>query len=275
MHTATRNIWVLVALDNLLDQLCRRRRSPRVTGPSDVKFDKATVDHDGSSAQQFEPLELHLEIGGGIRNSNVVSKQGMRALIFFMNNADSLQVHDNSSISTVITKDMMPIEVDDEEDDLGWRRTKMTTKNKMVDWSFLKWCRVERCPELDTVFAININKDISCFDELETFWGQDLLMARCIWSKGRQVSMTDHKSFAKLKTINLHFCPRLTFVLPLSWFTLSSLETIHIVYCGNLSQVFPTEPELLKKLSTDRNRKRVLEFPKLKDIYLHELPKLH
>jgi hypothetical protein len=192
-----------------------------------------------------------------------------------MNNADSLLVHDNSSISTVITKDMMSIEVDDEEDDLGWRRTKMTTKNKMVDWSCLKWCRVERCPELDTIFAININKDISCFDELETFWGQDLLMSRCIWSKGRQVNMTDHKSFAKLKTINLHSCPRLTFVLPLSWFTLSSLETIHIVYCGNLSQVFPTEPELLKKLSTDHNRKRVLEFPKLKDIYFHELPKLH
>jgi hypothetical protein len=48
----------------------------------DVNFDKATVNHDGSSAQQFEPLELHLEIGVGIRNSNVVSKQGMRALYF-------------------------------------------------------------------------------------------------------------------------------------------------------------------------------------------------
>ncbi|CAD6265595.1 unnamed protein product [Miscanthus lutarioriparius] len=87
--------------------------------------------------------------------------------------------------------------------------------------------------------------------------------------------MTDHNSFAKLKTIHLYSCPRLTFVLPLSWFTLSSLETIHIVYCGNLNQVFPTEPELLKKLSTDRSRKGVLEFAKLKDIYLHELPKLH
>ena len=117
---------------------------------SDVNFDKATVDHDGSSAQQFEPLELHLEIGGGIRNRNVVSKQGTRALIFFMNNVDSLLLHDNSSISTVITKDTMCIEVEEED---RWT-SEMITKKMMVDWSCLKWCRVERCPVLDTVFAI-------------------------------------------------------------------------------------------------------------------------
>lgn len=61
------------------------------------------------------------------------------------------------------------------------------------------------------------------------------------------------------------------FVLPLSWFyTLSSLETIHIIFCGDLKQVFPVEPEFLTKLATD-GRKGVLEFPKLKHIYLHQL----
>ncbi|OEL14796.1 hypothetical protein BAE44_0024186 [Dichanthelium oligosanthes] len=61
---------------------------------SDVKFDKATIDLDGSSAQQFESLDLHVEIGEGINNSNVVTAQGIRAVVFFMNSVNSLLVHD-------------------------------------------------------------------------------------------------------------------------------------------------------------------------------------
>jgi hypothetical protein len=90
-------------------------------------------------------------------------------------------------------------------------------------------------------------------------------IARCIWTKGRIVSIEDDKAFAKLRTINLRSCPRLTFVLPLSWFyTLSSLETLCIVCCGDLSQVFPVEAMFLNELSTVRHLGGVLEFPKLK-----------
>lgn len=102
------------------------------------------------------------------------------------------------------------------------------------------------------------------------------MMARCIWSKGRVVSIEDDQAFAKLRAINLCSCPKLTFVLPLSWFyTLSSLETLRIVCCGDLSQVFLVEAMFLNELSTVRHLGGVLEFPKLKNIHLHELPKLH
>jgi hypothetical protein len=189
----------------------------------------------------------------------VVTVRGRRAVILLMNRVYSLFVHDNSSISTVIPESMMSIEV-------GTRKSK-------IYWSCLRWCRVERCPNIDTVFATNY--DIVCFNELEAFWAADLLIAHCIWSKGRTVNIKDTESFAKLQAIHLHSCPKLTFVLPLSWFyTLPSLETLHIVYCGDLSQVFPVEAEFLHKLGTGHQR-GVLEFPKLQHIYFHELPKLH
>jgi hypothetical protein len=221
---------------------------------SDVNIDKA------SSARKFQPLDRHVEIGEGISNSNMVTIREISAAILLMNRIYSLLVHDNSSIRTVIPESMMSIEVED------------TKKKKKIYWSCLRWCCVERCPSLDSVFATNY--DVVCFNALETFWAADLLMARCIWSKGRTTNVKDTESFAKLQAIHLHFCPKLTFVLPLSWFyTLSRLDTLHIVYCGNLSQVFPVEAEFLNKISTDHPR-GVLEFPKLKHIYLQELPKL-
>jgi hypothetical protein len=220
---------------------------------------KCSVGHDSTSVWQFLSLDRHVEIGEGISNSNVVTVRGRRAVILLMNRVYSLFVHDNSSISTVIPESMMSIEV-------GTRKSK-------IYWSCLRWCRVERCPNIDTVFATNY--DIVCFNELEAFWAADLLIAHCIWSKGRTVNIKDTESFAKLQAIHLHSCPKLTFVLPLSWFyTLPSLETLHIVYCGDLSQVFPVEAEFLNKLGTGHQR-GVLEFPKLQHIYFHELPKLH
>lgn len=53
---------------------------------------------------------------------------------------------------------------------------------------------------------------------------------------------------------------------------MSSLEIIHIVNCGDLGEVFPVEPEFLKKIIAKEGG--VLEFPKLKHIYLQELYKL-
>jgi hypothetical protein len=229
---------------------------------SDVKFDEAAVDHDGSTAQrqQFQILDLHVEIGEGICNTNVIAERGTTAARFLIERAKSLLVHDKFAINTVIPESIV---TDD-------------------SWSDLKWCCIERCPKLDTVFTVNYShrlRNSRCFSELETFWAADLLMARCIWNIGGRSSSL--KPFRQLRAVYLHLCPRLTFVLPLSWWwydddttLLSSLETIHIVNCGAVSQVFPVEAELLNKLSIGR-RGGVLEFPNLKHIHLHELPKLH
>jgi hypothetical protein len=63
----------------------------------------------------------------------------------------------------------------------------------------------------------------------------------------------------------------LKFVLPLSWnHTLSSLETLHIVWCGDLRQVFPVEAAFLNKIAAEHPN-GMLEFPRLKDLYLHHL----
>jgi hypothetical protein len=211
---------------------------------SDINTDKATGNHDGSSAQQFQPLDFHIEIGEEISSANVVTEQGIRAVRFVLNKVNSLHVHDSFSINTVIPGSMVTRE----------------------SWSGLKLCSIERCPDLNTVFTTD---DVFCFLELETFWGAHLLTARCIWSKGWKTTPLPY--FGKLQAIILHLCPRLTFVLPLSWpQTLSSLETLHIIYCGDLNQVFPVEAEFLKELSSGE-----LELPNLKHIHLHEVPKLH
>ncbi|XP_066327223.1 uncharacterized protein [Miscanthus floridulus] len=213
---------------------------------SDINTDKATGNHGGSSAQQFQPLDFHIDICEEISSANVVTEQGIRAVRFVLNKVNSLHVHDSFSINTVVPGSMVTRE----------------------SWSGLKWCSIERCPDLNIVFATD---DVFCFPELETFWGAHLLTARCIWSKG-WIALP---YFGKLRAINLHLCPRLTFVLPLSWSqTLSSLETLRIIYCGDLNQVFPVEAEFVKELSTGHPRGE-LELPNLKHIHLHEVPKLH
>ncbi|KAG2558416.1 uncharacterized protein LOC120685790 [Panicum virgatum] len=207
--------------------------------------DEATGNHDGSSAQQFQPLDFHVEIGEEISSATVVTEQEIRAVRFVLNKVNSLHVHDSFSMNTVIPGSMVTRE----------------------SWSDLKWCSIERCPYLNTVFTTD---DVFCFPELETFWGAHLSTARCIWSKG----WMSLPYSGKLRAINLHLCPRLTFVLPLSWSqTLSSLETLRIIYCGDLTQVFPVEAEFLKESSTGHPRGE-LELPNLRHLHLHELPKI-
>ncbi|KAJ1270083.1 hypothetical protein BS78_06G027700 [Paspalum vaginatum] len=186
-------------------------------------------DHNKNSAAQLEPLACHLEIGEGIiRGAESQSMQGIKAVTFVINNVQSMHVHDNSSITTVIPEHTRSLE------------------EQKICWTALSWCHVERCPRLDTIFTTNY--DIVCFDELKTFSAAHLLTARS--------------------------CPRLKFVLPLSWFyTWSSLETLHIVCCGDLSQVFPVEAEFLNQIATE-HQNGMLEFPMLKDLYLHHLSSL-
>ncbi|KAG0523287.1 hypothetical protein BDA96_07G110500, partial [Sorghum bicolor] len=186
-------------------------------------------------APQFQLLDFHVEI-----------VEEIIMIMFVLSKVNSLHVHDSFSINTVIPESMVTRE----------------------SWSDLKFCSIKRCPDLNIVFTTD---DVFCFPKLETFLGAHLLTARCIWSKG-WIALP---YFGKLRAINLHLCPRLTFVLPLSWSqTLSSLETLRIIYCGDLNQVFPVEAEFLKESSTGHPRHE-LELPNLKHIHLHELPKLH
>ncbi|VAH55666.1 unnamed protein product [Triticum turgidum subsp. durum] len=129
-------------------------------------------------------------------------------------------------------------------------------------FGFLKWCCVERCPKLDVVFPW-----LSCgFDNLETFWASDLLMARWIWSKASgNIIFPRTDSFRNLQQIHLRSCLGLQFVLPLLVSSFPSLKTLHIIHCGELSHVFV----LYEKITTHD-----VSFPKLTTIHLHDLPKL-
>ncbi|XP_073363725.1 uncharacterized protein [Aegilops tauschii subsp. strangulata] len=214
---------------------------------TDVSVDNIIIDHDYNNAMKFQPSGCHVEIGKGVSNASVESVQAINAIIFAMNQSESLHVHDSSSITTVIPEHMMTV------DDL--------------DWEHLKHCHVVRCPKMHTVFMTNYGG--YPFTEIETFWAADLPMAHCIWSKGTTYRGTETRCFAKLRSIHLYSCPRLAFVLPLLWGTqglyLQNLESLHIVNCGDLKTVFPVHAGL---------KERVLEFPSLKHIHLYELYKL-
>uniref|UniRef100_A0ACD5TB04 Uncharacterized protein n=1 Tax=Avena sativa TaxID=4498 RepID=A0ACD5TB04_AVESA len=128
-------------------------------------------------------------------------------------------------------------------------------------WKCVRWCRVERCPTIHTVFTAPRVSQVDNFGYLETFWVSQLLSACYVWDK---TSLIEY-----LKLLHLDHCPRLVHVLPL--FTrgraLHALETLEIVYCGDLKEVFPLDPES-DKLD------EVIELPSLKGIHLHELPTL-
>ncbi|CAL5018316.1 unnamed protein product [Urochloa decumbens] len=223
---------------------------------NDISIEERATENDGSSALRFEPQDLHIEMGQGITGINVVTAQGIRALRFTMNRVLSLHVHDCSSITTIIPREIV---ISTEEDGITWRD--------------LKCCHVERCPKLDTVFHTNYDNS-SCFLNLETLQATGLLMARSIWSRARPYNFNDSISFAALRAIHLHLCPRLQYVLPLSFnSTFYSLETLYIVRCGDLRQVFPGEEYILSYIATG-HRNGMLEFPRLKHLYLHDLSSL-
>ncbi|KAJ1271035.1 hypothetical protein BS78_06G098000 [Paspalum vaginatum] len=131
-------------------------------------------------------------------------------------------------------------------------------------WGHLRRIRVERCPNLDTVFPPRT----LAANELQTIWVSDLRKARCIWSKGR--NRLEFGSFRSLQHLHLRCCSRLNFVLPV-WVVASfpSLETIHIIHCGDLKHVFVLDEEYPKEIAVHG-----VPFPKLTAIHLHDLPKL-
>ncbi|KAE8780062.1 hypothetical protein D1007_46909 [Hordeum vulgare] len=132
---------------------------------------------------------------------------------------------------------------------------------------FLRWCRVERCPKLDTVFLVSDG-----FLMVETLWASDLLMARSICSfTPNHVYSYIYGSFKKLQHLHLRSCPSLQFVLPVFVSSFPTLKTLHIIHCGDLLHIF----ELDKKYAHAHNiiHNGVL-FPNLTTIHLHDLPKL-
>ncbi|XBI43194.1 hypothetical protein VPH35_107996 [Triticum aestivum] len=131
-------------------------------------------------------------------------------------------------------------------------------------WRSIRWCRIERCPKLHTVVTTLDDSNVKSFFWLETFWASQLLSACYIWDRPTQ------SYFYNLNLLHLDHCPRLVHVLPFSKWegdTLGALETLEIVSCGDLREVFPLDPQLQKQ-------DKILEFPKLRHIHLHELPML-
>jgi hypothetical protein len=173
---------------------------------NDVSIEQIGITEDDDiSALQFEPRDLHVEMSQEMVDINMAnSSQGIKAFYFVMDRVQSLHLHDNCSISSIIPEHLT------------------STREGEISYHALKWCYVEKCPKLDTVFHTNYDGPY-LFEELETFWATDLLMVRSIWSRGRPYDSVDSVSFRKLQAIHMYRCPMLTFVLSLSWsHTLSS-----------------------------------------------------
>ncbi|KAJ1267295.1 hypothetical protein BS78_07G045200 [Paspalum vaginatum] len=236
----------------------------------------------GSAARLFQPLKIHMEIGEGASCDEAASRpstsnqHGWDAMDWLMETVQSLHVHDSGSITTVAPEHMFMLP--------GVRQR--------FCYRSMNWYLVERCPKLETVFTISgehfFPDKLLIFPRLQTFRADSLLMARSIWRRpprprqslwhgSRRVRVTP---FGQLRAIHLQSCPRLRYVLALSSdYTMNlHLETLHILGCGDLRQVFPVEDEFLRRivastLSADWD-KGVLWFPKLKELYLHDLPSL-
>ncbi|XP_044971040.1 uncharacterized protein LOC123431284 [Hordeum vulgare subsp. vulgare] len=151
------------------------------------------------------------------------------------------------------------------------------------EWTFgtmprLRWCRVERCPKIHTVFHTPKRKWVSGqrisgsqFEWLRTFWASQLLTARYIGCRPSTKSYSDEKSFDNLKLLHLDFCPSLIHVLPIQVFEmqiLHQLETIEIICCGDLREIFPLYSRY------ENQEEKTIVFLMLKHIHLCELPKL-
>ncbi|TVU41773.1 hypothetical protein EJB05_15321, partial [Eragrostis curvula] len=135
------------------------------------------------------------------------------------------------------------------------------------EWLALEWCRIERCPKLESVFGRS-----SWYYSVRILWASQLPKARCIWKGGQVVRL--------LTYLHLDFCSRLIHVLPLGQDMISvkaetGLETLEIVWCGDLREVFPLLTAAQRYVAREQPRVITLVFPKLKRIHLHELPTLH
>ncbi|WVZ62163.1 hypothetical protein U9M48_011940 [Paspalum notatum var. saurae] len=133
------------------------------------------------------------------------------------------------------------------------------------EWYKIEWCRIERCPKLDSLF--DAPGHYSRYN-LSTFWASQLIKARYIWTSRAW------RAFPHLMFLHLDLCPRLIDILPLSKISeehddhnLHHLETLEIAWCGDLREIFPWQDRDTAEIFTK-------DFPGLKRIHLHELPSL-
>ncbi|XP_066375298.1 uncharacterized protein [Miscanthus floridulus] len=81
-----------------------------------------------------------------------------------------------------------------------------------LDWVTLKWCRLERCPNLEgVVFATppeRMRRLAAVFCDLQTFWASQLPKTRYIWDWSPLFHHGYH-SFEHLAFLLLDYCPRL------------------------------------------------------------------
>uniref|UniRef100_A0A8I6YNC5 Disease resistance protein At4g27190-like leucine-rich repeats domain-containing protein n=1 Tax=Hordeum vulgare subsp. vulgare TaxID=112509 RepID=A0A8I6YNC5_HORVV len=185
-----------------------------------------------SDCQQLHPLDCHIEIGKGSHDLETMLMDSGS----FSWCVRSMHVHDNSSVTTI--------------------------PHTSADWGNLKWCRAERCPKMLALFTSGLQH----FRSLRTLSASDLRMAYCIL--GRGLNNIGKYIFEALQYIYLHNCPRLVFVIPISTFTLPSLETLHIAYCSKLQHVFPLDDKHSEEIASG------VTFNNLKHIKLYHLHSL-
>ncbi|CAL5008997.1 unnamed protein product [Urochloa decumbens] len=185
--------------------------------------------------------DRHIEIGGGSCNMqsevlDIYNDQNLGELL--ANYTESLHVHD------------------------ALARTIMPSK----ELRFLRWCRAERCPNVDVIFPSGAKE---YGNALETIWTSDLLKACCIWSKGLHSfhkKYSGYMNFKSLRHLHLRSCPSIEYALPLWRPSFPSLEALHIIHCGSLRHVFEQDED-------EEHQSSVL-FPNLITICLHDLPAL-
>ncbi|XP_048546086.1 uncharacterized protein LOC125525101 [Triticum urartu] len=188
--------------------------------------------------RQLYPLGVHIEIGEGSHHLESMG-ENIDFKHFTEFKVKSLHVHDNNSITTIFP-------------------------GASTFWEYLEWCHVERCSKLHSLFPSWTKH--SSFGSIRIFSASDLLMAYCVWAR---CNGYHRYNFQNLQHIYLHNCPRLVFILPIS-FTLRDLETIQIAYCRNLQHIFP-----LNDNNSDAQKiASGVTFEKLKHIKLYHLHKL-
>ncbi|CAN6181918.1 unnamed protein product [Urochloa humidicola] len=223
----------------------------------------------GSDIPTPAPLAVHVEISEGIRLADV-SEEAITTVNFLTQTlAHSLDVHDNSCMAALITP-VQQMASDGSAADASFTTTRTDRGN-------LKWCRVERCSALRVAFQSPGRGIFNAFVELETILVAHLPEARCIWGKGF-IPLNAWSSiwtpFENLQRVHLRSCPRLKFVLPMSaMISLPSLEILHVAHCGELTHIFPVDSSE-DQLFVTGEKAIVKEFPKLKRVHLHHLPKL-
>nr|CAB3449612.1 unnamed protein product [Digitaria exilis] len=185
----------------------------------------------------MEQSDRHIEIGGESRSLQREAEDpdanNLASLMRFY--TESVHVHDVSTCSNIMSS---------------------------MHWYSLRLCRIERCPRLQAIFPPGA---LDHAGRLEIMGDSDLLMARCVWSKGGFSYNLDH--LKSLRHLHLRCCPSLHLALAMCRRpSLPHLETLYIIHCGNLRHVFVPDDEKIQHSS--------IEFPKLMTIHLHDLPAL-